>query len=142
MATCEADFKVEFKEGILHEYPDAHIWTSTDLLRSGLPDFYILWRGLFVAVEAKFITKLPKKSTSLVLSHTVSGAQKQFLEKTNGQGQLGVVVIGSPHAAVVCRDIKENYTLGDITKAHRVRKDGRLWKIGGLLNEWRDEVFL
>lgn len=140
MATDEGGFKSEFKESLSDEYAGAHIWTSTDLLRSGLPDFYILWNGLFAAVEAKFIKKLPKKKTSFVLSHTVSGAQQEFLKHTQRNKQLGVVLIGSSQAAIVMFEIKENYTLEECLKAPRIEKVNGVWQVKGLLDEWRKQV--
>lgn len=142
MATNEANFKSEFKKDVEIEYPGAHIWTSTDLLRSGLPDFYILWSGLFVAVEAKFITKLPKKKSSLVLSHVVSPTQQSFLRGTKQNKQKGIVLIGSPQAAIVMEEIKENYTLEECLNAPRIRKENGVWQVKGLLDGWRQQVFL
>ena len=137
MANNEASFKKEFKEDLEREYPNSNIWTSTDLLRSGLPDFYVLDCGLFVAVEAKFITKLPKKKTSLVLSHTVTGAQQQFLINTKRAGSPGIVVIGSPQVAIVFETIKENYTLEECLQARRIEKVGGHWQVKGFLDGWR-----
>ena len=142
MATNEAEFKSEFKKDVESEYPGAHIWTSTDLLRSGLPDFYVLWGGLFVAVEAKFITKLLKKKSSLVLSHVVSPSQQSFLRDTQRNKQKGIVLIGSSHAAIVMEDIKENYTLEECLNAPRIRKENGVWQVKGLLNEWKQQVLL
>ena len=137
MAKNEGEFKLEFKKDLENEYPDANIWTSTDLIRTGLPDFYILDSGLFVAVEAKFITKLPKKKTSFVLNHTVSAAQQKFLKDTQKNKFPAIVLIGSPDAALVFEDIKENYTLDECLKARRIKKINGVWQVRGFLDGWR-----
>ena len=137
MATNEGDFKAEFKKDLNDAYPRAHIWTSTDLLRAGLPDFYILDGGLFVPVEAKFIKKLPKKKTSFVLSHTVSAAQQQFLRSSQAAGSPAIVLVGSSNAAVVFEEIKENYTVEEVLAARRVEKRNGVWQVKGFLDVWR-----
>ena len=137
MATDEAGFKAEFKKDLKNAYPRSHIWTSTDLLRAGLPDFYILDSGLFVAVEAKFIKKLPKKKTSLVLEHTVSASQQKFLRDTKDAGSPGIVLIGSANAAIVFEEIKENYTVEEVLAARRIEKRNGVWQVKGFLDGWR-----
>lgn len=137
MATNEAEFKTEFKKDLEAAYPDANVWTSTDLIRSGLPDFYIADAGLFVAVEAKFISKLPKRKTSNVLTHVVSGAQQKFLNDTKRNKFPGIVLIGSKDAALVFEDIKENYTLDECLNARRIKKINGVWQVKGFLDGWR-----
>lgn len=137
MATTEAAFKTEFRKDLLREYPDAHIWTNTDLVSSGLPDFSVLYRMVFMAVEAKFVKALPKKATSNVLSHTVSESQKNFLEKTRYHGHAGIVLIGTPDAAAVMTEIKTNYTLAECLSAPRILKVNGHWQVKGFIHEWK-----
>ena len=137
MARDEAEFKTEFRKDLHNEYPRSNIWTSTDLLRGGLPDFYLLDSGLFVAIEAKFVKSLPKKASAKVLSHPVSEKQQEFLRKTQQAGSPAIVLIGSPQTAVIFEDIKENYTLEEVLKARRVVKENGVWKVKGFLDVWR-----
>lgn len=90
-----------------------------------------------MAVEAKFIAKLPKKKTSLVLSHTVSDAQQAFLNKTRKNGHPGIVLIGTPQAAVVMTEIKTNYTLEECMKAPRIEKVKGVWQVKGFVHVWK-----
>jgi hypothetical protein len=137
MATDEAQFKADFRKDLQNEYPGANIWTNTDLLRGGLPDFCLLDCGLFVAVEAKFVTKLPKKASSKTLTHAVSGQQQEFLRKTQQAGSPAIVLIGSPQTAVVLEEIKENYTLEEVLKARRISRVNGHWQVKGFLDGWR-----
>lgn len=138
MATNESEFKQEFKKDLGALYDGAHIWTSNDRVTSGLPDFFVLWAGIFVAIEAKFVNSLPKRKTSLVLSkHPVTPTQAGFLRKTNANGQYGIVLIGSPTAALVMREIKDNYTLEECLSAPRILKSGGQWQLKGFLDEFK-----
>lgn len=89
-----------------------------------------------MAVEAKFVAEFPKKKTSLVLSHVVSATQQLFLKKTRDNGQVGIVLIGTPHAAAVMTEIKENYTLGELMAAPRIEKIKGVWQVKGFIREW------
>ena len=138
MATDEASFKLEFKRDI-HGYINHHalLWSTSDRVTSGLPDFFILDNGHLVAVEAKFTKELPKKKSSLVLNHEVTPAQKLFLDKTLANKQTALVVIGTPQALVVMTDIKLNYTLEDCLAARRFVKAGSVWQLGGIDDIWK-----
>ena len=137
MAKDEADFKTEFRKDLQNEYPESNIWTNTDLFRGGLPDFCLLDRGLFVAVEAKFVKSLPKKASAKTLSHPVSPQQQEFLRKTQQAGSPGIVIIGSPQTAIILEEIKENYTLEEVLKARRINKENGVWQVKGFLDVWR-----
>jgi hypothetical protein len=137
MATNEAEFKSDFRKDLENEYPNANIWTNTDLVRGGLPDFCVLDCGLFVAVEAKFIESLPKNKGSKTLKHPVSGQQQEFLRRTQQAGSPAIVLIGSPQTAVVLENIKENYTLEEVLKAKRISRINGKWQVKGFLDGWR-----
>lgn len=125
MATDESSFKIEFKKEFVRQMVNGcFTWSSSDRFASGIPDFFILIHGKFVAVEAKFVKTLPKRKTSYVLSHPVSAAQKAFLEKVKENGGTALVVIGTPQAFIIFDEIKLNYTLEECLKAKRFSKNG------------------
>lgn len=138
MATDEASFKLEFKKDV-REYLSGNclVWSSSDRFTSGLPDFFILDRGHFVAVEAKFVKELPKRKSSKVLSHEVSPAQKLFLERVQANGQTGLIALGTPQALIVFERIELNYTLEDCLSAKKFLKIGGKWDLGGLCDFWK-----
>ena len=138
MATDEGAFKLEFKKDLEgHLSGKALLWSSSDRYTSGLPDFFILDSGHFVAVEAKFTKTLPKKKTSLVLSHEVSPAQKRFLDRAKDNGHTGLIVIGTPQSAVVFTEIKLNYTLEECLLATKFLRQDGMWQLGGFHELWR-----
>ena len=137
MASDESEFKSELRKDLKNEYPNSHIWTSTDLFSIGLPDFYILDSGLFIPVESKFITSLPKKPKSKILKHTVSEKQQEFLRKAQQAGAPAIVIVGSPQTAIIFEEIKENYTLEEALKARRIIRINDKWQVKGFLDVWR-----
>ena len=136
MATDEASFKLEFKKDVQNYLSNVLIWSASDRFTSGLPDFFILAAGRLVAIEAKFTKTLPKKKTSLVLSHEVSPAQKSFLDRVKSSGGVGLVVVGTPQAAAVFDRIQNNYTLEECLAAPRFTHN-KCWQLGGFSDFWK-----
>ena len=67
-----------------------------DKITPGIPDF-LIWRGTrSLAIESKFVAKLPKKRTAQLLKHTFSGPQLTMLETLSIGGAItyGLVGIG------------------------------------------------
>lgn len=129
MAVDEAGFKAEFKKDLMGFYPDALIWTNTDMFRAGLPDASALWNTFFFAMEFKFIRKLPKRKTSKCLGHEVTPGQLEFLQKTRSTGQYSCVIVGLQDVAVLMLDLKENYSLEEVLAAPRIERMGKFWNL-------------
>jgi hypothetical protein len=111
MAHSESGFKSEFRKALADAYKDqCAIWTNNDMFACGLPDFSALWNpmhpdathGMFFAIEAKFVKKIPARETSKVLLHDLSGIQAAFLEKVEKVDCKSVVLIGFEDIAVAC----------------------------------------
>jgi hypothetical protein len=134
MAVSEGDFKSEFKRDLVGVYPNALVWTNTDLVRAGLPDFSVYHARLFAPIEAKFITALPKRKGSHVLKHEVSASQCTYLKAAQKNGAWGIVLIGTPDVAIYFEEIKNNYTLEECVRAPRIEKVAGKWQVKGFLD--------
>lgn len=137
MAVSEADFKAGFKKDLIKQYPEALIWTNTDMFRAGLPDASALWNAHFFAMELKFIRKLPTRQTSKCLTHEVSAGQLDFLRKTRENSQYSCVLIGLQDVAVLMLELKENYILQEILAAPRIERVGKGWDLRNFFNQVR-----
>lgn len=121
----EAAAKRAFRNAV-ETYSDlgtAFTWTVTDAFRSGLPDFFVAYAGRVIAVEAKFVRKLPAKASSQVLSHEVSQSQLQFMQHFNKSGNCSVVLIGLEDVFVYTRKVQENYSLQELLAMPRIEQD-------------------
>lgn len=69
-----------------------HYVKASDKFTVGISDFIIWGRGRSVALESKFISKIPSEGSKL-LQHTFSGAQVTFLESIglSGNRAFGLV---------------------------------------------------
>jgi hypothetical protein len=137
MAQDESEFKAGFKKDLIAAYPTALIWTNSDMFRAGLPDLSALCSGSFYAMELKFIKKLPKRRSSKCLTHEVSPAQLEFLNKTRENGHYAAVIIGLKDVAVRMDKLQENYTLDEVLAASRFVRKGSNWDLCVHFNDMR-----
>ena len=133
MATDESGFKADFRKALKRHYPDAEVWTNNDMFRVGLPDFSVAWQGKFYAIEAKFISVMPKRKTSHCLKHEVSPAQVDFLKRIRETRNCAAVLIGMKDVAVVMPEIERNYSLEAVLQAPRIQRAGAQWDVPGFL---------
>lgn len=118
----EASAKKTFRDALHNWSSDLMTWTNTDAFRHGLPDFFIAYSGITMAVEAKFVTDIPKRGTSLVLNHEVSQSQIQFMKNFQKSGNKGVILIGLEDVFVYTTDFKKNYTKDELLVMPRIQK--------------------
>lgn len=147
MANNETSFKKEFRDTTKAVYGTrVHMWNTTDLFVSGIPDTMVTFDGISIGWEAKFIKGLPQRDTSKLLTHVVSGTQMTFLENNVLAGGVGLVVVGSPDDALFLPVKYFDRKTGNISKAEflaaidngdtvRVQKIKRsgMWQVEGLL---------
>lgn len=134
MAVDESDFKSGFRKDLQGVHTRALIWTNNDMFRAGLPDFSVLHDGSFYAIEAKFVSALPKRATSLCLKHEVTLNQIDYINKVRDNGQYGCVLVGLADVAVVMLDIKKNYTLQELLSAPRIERAKGRWVVDKFLD--------
>jgi len=131
VATNESAFKLEFRKSGAN-LSDFMIWPQNDMFQSGVPDMAAVYKGRHISIEAKFVSKLPARDSSKVLTHELSELQHGFLKRVSGVGALGVLLIGFDGVAVAFTgdDVKINYTVEEIKRAPRIYKlDGGKWDI-------------
>lgn len=146
MPTSESQFKAEFRSDL-----SAHgfVWTNNDAFRHGLPDFCGIIDRLFVACEAKFVKELPKRKTSLLLKHEVTGAQAEFLQNIHDQGQHAFVAVGFLDTSLIIPwkhwgklGSGGNITLEDAMHMRHYYECPKVkghWNIEKFLSQWRNE---
>lgn len=57
----ESRFKCSVVKQIKSELPGAYVYHPSDKWVSGIPDIFILWRGIFAAIELKVGKNKPTK---------------------------------------------------------------------------------
>jgi len=65
----------------------------SDKFKIGLPDWIMFYRGQAVAVESKFVRRLPKRGK--VLKHPVTGPQISYLSSLSMAGVTCKVIVGA-----------------------------------------------
>jgi hypothetical protein len=75
------------------------------MMRSGVPDEYLLYEGRSYWLELKAIVDWPKGLDANVLAHRFTGPQLAYMRRVDAGGGrgLGVVGFGDPWACVVVR---------------------------------------
>lgn len=134
MAHDESSFKYSFRKSLAYHFPEALLWTNTDMFNVGLPDFSVLHRGTLFAVEAKFIKKLPVRGTSRALNHPASDKQIAYLTKCRNAGGVGILLIGLSDVAVIMPP-SANFTVEELLSSpYRIEKKGAAWDVSGFFD--------
>lgn len=145
MANSETSFKKEFRDTTKAVYGTrVHMWNTTDKFVSGIPDTCLIFTGIGIGWEAKFIKKLPVRESSVLLTHPVSGTQRTFLDNSVLAGGVGLVVVGSPDDALFIPTKYFDRKSGNIAKGDfmaaienkdtvRVQKVNHMWQVQGLM---------
>jgi hypothetical protein len=93
----EGDFNAYLSKELRRFTPKVAVLKIADKFTTGISDFLIWANGRSLALESKFITELPTRATTKILSHPFSGAQTTFLETINLAGSIsyGLIAIDS-----------------------------------------------
>lgn len=71
----------------------------SDKFKIGLPDWIMFYRGQAVAVESKYVQRLPKRGK--VLKHPVTGPQISYMNSLSLAGVSCKVVIGTAFSGMI-----------------------------------------
>lgn len=95
---------------------------ASDRFHIGISDWLIYHDGKAIAVESKFVKKIPKSGK--LLGHTITGPQITFLKTMELAGTRGFVIIGFGElgqiAVIPTEEIPKegNYNVKDLSTEH------------------------
>lgn len=97
----EAQFKQDFRLSLEKSYgDDTFIWPLSDRYNVGYPDTEAVWEKNFFAIEAKYVSQVPKRDSSKLLSHELTAKQSEHLFKVYRSGNKAIILVGMKDIAV------------------------------------------
>lgn len=90
----EGEFNAWLSKKCKKMKPNTKYLKIADKFTVGISDFLIWRNGKTLAIESKFVKKMPTRGTSKILSHIFKGEQKTFLEDMELSGNTAYGVIG------------------------------------------------
>jgi len=99
----ETQYKIRALKELKKQLPGAFIIKISDKFHSGIPDIFILWNGIFAAVELKVKNNPATKLQIIILARIAAAGGITQICRDIGDGS------GIKQIRAVCDAIKEKY---------------------------------